>query len=145
MADAENKPPPPESADARQAWADYLAMGADRSLDKLAAQYRNGTTAALTRRRRTLATWSVDYGWQDRLRAIADEQAAEAAEVRRSIYLRTIREYDRRTGEAMIQAMHLDSIHGVHDRMKPDAPNGDGISLTVPFTIVITEREDGPQ
>lgn len=68
-----------ESRRAREAYADYLAMGEARSLDKLHALYRTRTepgppTAHLS----TLKHWSTTFGWQARLQAIADQAAAEA-------------------------------------------------------------------
>jgi hypothetical protein len=60
-------------------------MGSGRSLDKLHARYRAATQAVPTRRIGTLKCWSGMFDWQDRLKAIADEQvaAATAAEVAR--------------------------------------------------------------
>lgn len=62
-------------------------MGQGRSLDKLHARYRAATTAVPTRRIGTLKCWSGMFDWQDRLKAIADDQvaaavAAEAARIR---------------------------------------------------------------
>jgi hypothetical protein len=78
-----------ETSRARQAWADYLALGEGRSLEKLAADYvsRSGSgpdpdretgPAPPTRFLSTLKEWSARFGWQERLRAIADAAAADA-------------------------------------------------------------------
>lgn len=72
-----------ESARARQAWADYLAMGEGRSLRELAARYRQqvqaeGEPGAPTEHLSRLEQWSTTFGWQARLQAIADAAAAEA-------------------------------------------------------------------
>ena len=56
-------PTPPESAKARAAYADYEAMGSDRSLAKLAAKY--GKSPAYVRQ---LERWSQRYQWQARLK-----------------------------------------------------------------------------
>lgn len=76
-----------ETPRARQAWADYLAMGPGRSLEQLAEMYRSSTRSTPTRNLRTLKCWSGMFDWQDRLQAITNAQiaevtAAEAARVR---------------------------------------------------------------
>jgi hypothetical protein len=76
---------------ARQAWADYLALGPGRSLEKLAAQYHSRTVSVPTRQLSRLKTWSATFGWQLRLQAIADQEAAAAAE-REAAYRRAILE-----------------------------------------------------
>ena len=63
-----------ETARAKAAWNDYLSMGADRSIDKLFQLYQNGTKVAPTSRLRTLKDWSVDFGWQARLAAVAETE-----------------------------------------------------------------------
>lgn len=69
-----------ETPKARQAWNDYLAMGADRSLEKLAVhycstrpEYANSTPKTL---RRLLVRWSAAHGWQARLAEIAEQERA---------------------------------------------------------------------
>lgn len=71
-----------ESPKAAQAWADYVALGPDRSLAKLIARYRTVPETSPTTRLPTLKQWSRDYGWQDRLLGLAAEQGkiAEARE-----------------------------------------------------------------
>ena len=64
-----------ESPKAKRAWSDYLALGADRSLAKLLASYR-GSAAPPTTRCASLKEWSVTFGWQKRLQALADEEAS---------------------------------------------------------------------
>jgi hypothetical protein len=68
-----------ESPKARQAWADYLALGEGRSLEKLLAKYQSDPKAAPTGHLTRLKLWSRQYGWQARLQALADAAAAEAA------------------------------------------------------------------
>lgn len=67
-----------ETPRARQAWADYLAMGPGRSLDQLTARYQTATRSVPTRRIGTLKLWSGLFSWQDRLQGIADDQVAMA-------------------------------------------------------------------
>ena len=69
-----------ESARAAQAWADYLAMGPGRSLDELCRRYSNATIPTPTKRVKTLKDWSVAFGWQDRLRAISEQEARLVSE-----------------------------------------------------------------
>ncbi len=80
-----------ESARARQAYADYVALGPGRSLEKLLERYQSGTGSAPTRRMTSLKQWSSAFGWQARLQALADGEAA-AAEERQREYVRSIME-----------------------------------------------------
>lgn len=80
-----------ETARAKQAWADYLAMGPDRSLEKLLERYQSRTEPVPTRQLSRLKAWSAAFGWQARLKAIADQQAREAEE-REAAYRREILE-----------------------------------------------------
>jgi hypothetical protein len=89
---------PRETAKSKQAWADYVALGPDRSLEKLAAHYqerrrqRRGRKASVpTTRVRTLFEWSRVYGWQQRLQDIADREVKEAEE-REAAHIREILE-----------------------------------------------------
>lgn len=68
-----------ESTRARRAWADYLAMGEDRSLERLAGDYRGRTEPVPTRQLSRLKRWSADHGWQARLGELADAAAADAS------------------------------------------------------------------
>jgi hypothetical protein len=79
-----------ETPRAAQAWADYLALGPDRSLAKLLHRYQTASNPP-TRRLKSLADWSAAFDWQGRLRAIADEQASAAQEAQRQ-YIASIME-----------------------------------------------------
>lgn len=79
-----------ETPRARQAWADYLALGPGRSLEALLRRYQSAT-AAPTHRIASLKEWSTRFGWQARLQEIADRQAREAEE-REAEYRRAIME-----------------------------------------------------
>jgi hypothetical protein len=65
------KVPPPESAKAARAYADYEAM-ADRSLAKLAVQYNRPPSYV-----RQLARWSEAYNWQQRIKDYERAQLEE--------------------------------------------------------------------
>lgn len=71
-----------ETAKAKKAWADYVSLGADRSLEKLLARYQNATDFP-TRRIMTLKDWSRHFDWQARLSDIAEQE--RAAIVKRGI------------------------------------------------------------
>jgi hypothetical protein len=107
---------------AEEAFADYVAQERPRSLERLAAErVRRGLGKSSEGQKRTLEKWSAQFGWQERIRRLAEAKLNEANETRADIYLRAIREYDRRTRNEMIAAMKLHDIHGVHDRVKfPD-------------------------
>lgn len=81
-----------ETARAKTAWADYLSLGPDRSLEALKNRYqavRTNGGSVPTVRLPTLADWSRTFGWQQRLKDLADREAKEAeecqAEYRRQI------------------------------------------------------------
>jgi hypothetical protein len=80
-----------ESPRAVQAWTDYLALGPERSLEKLLALYQSCAKPVPTRHLTTLKLWSGHHGWQARLQAIAAQAAAEAA-VQEAAYRRSILE-----------------------------------------------------
>lgn len=140
-----------ETPKAAQAWADYLALGPDRSLAKLHTTYvadSNGGKPAANLRQ--LEYWSTQHGWQDRLKAIADAQAAEATELRRATYLTILREYHRRYGnDDTVQAARTPDLHGVYDRVRPEDPKPvhiaghDGGPLVVQFEVVPSRIGEG--
>jgi hypothetical protein len=69
--------PKRETPRAAQAFADYLAMGPGRSLEKLLAQYRQQTANGIrvpTLRFKTLADWSGTFCWQARLDQIVSQE-----------------------------------------------------------------------
>jgi hypothetical protein len=68
-----------ESARAREAWADYLAMGDGRSLEKLLERYQTATESPPTKRLKSLKDWSRYFDWQGRLKRLADD-AVKAVE-----------------------------------------------------------------
>lgn len=65
-----------ETPKARQAFNDYLAAGADRSLEKLASKYQSRTENVATRQLSRLKQWSVAHQWQARLAKIAEAERA---------------------------------------------------------------------
>jgi hypothetical protein len=63
-----------ETARAKQAWLDYLAMGGGRSFEKLLEMYRTSPKPGPTRHLRSLKSWSATFGWQVRLADVAEEE-----------------------------------------------------------------------
>ncbi len=85
---------PTETERAKAAFADYLAMGPGRSLEKLAEQYQNVTEPCPTRRLNTLKGWSTNFAWQDRIAAHGEkfrEQQQDAADKARLENLTLVR------------------------------------------------------
>lgn len=133
---------PIETPRAAEAFADYVSLGPSRSLQKLVDFYRatpqSSTKPPPTRHLDTLKDWSVKHGWQDRIaQAITDRTLAllaEASELDAETFLATSREYRRRMDDTMRDAMPLDAIHPLRDRVKAPATRGAGVTLNV--TIV---------
>ena len=94
---------------------DYAAMGAGRSLAKLAAAYRNHTgvgTAPPTRQESTLGAWSASHAWAERVAAYdavcAAEGEAERA-ARRRQRRAALEEADHADGAAL-RAFVMDAL-----------------------------------
>lgn len=128
---------PRETPKAAEAFSAYVALGPSRSLAKLAEQrVRQGlaknTPSALWR----LKEWSREHNWQQRIADAVNERTshllAEAAELDSETFLATSREYRRRA--QMIDAMNLNDIHPLRDRVKSVATKAP--SLTVNVTIM---------
>ena len=67
-----------ETPAAKQAFEDLWLLGDDRSISKLAAEYRrrsDGGEGVPTTRERTLEEWSAQHGWQKRIEQRIDEEA----------------------------------------------------------------------
>lgn len=68
-----------ESAAAQRAYADYVNLGDGRSLEQLADLYRTcPEPAPPTKHLTTLKLWSRTYGWQARIKKLADAAVADA-------------------------------------------------------------------
>ena len=120
-----------ETPRAKQAFNDYVALGADRSLEKLLAVYETATKAPPTRRIESLKAWSRTFGWQARLAEIAETE--RQAIVKRGIADKQNRidAYNERWG-LMRQVIHERAEH--HPRVGGDGENeaaGAGTGLMV--------------
>lgn len=91
------KRPEHESDAARAAFADYVEMGAGRTLEGLVKQYRTRTGPVPTRQLTQVKLWSSTWGWQRRLTAMENRFLIEREN-----------EYDRRRAEVMDQGYALD-------------------------------------
>lgn len=94
-----------ESPKARQAWAEYLALGPGRSLEQLAARYQARTAPVPTRQLSRLKVWSSRFGWQARLQALA-AAAAQAAADREAQRVRAILETGFAAAHERVQALN---------------------------------------
>lgn len=105
---------------AAQAFADYAALGAGRSLDKLVTHYQSRPESAPTRQLTSLKVWSTKYGWQDRIKRMAAEQTAEVAELERAILVNGTRELHRRYGnDTTMMGAKTDELLSVLGHVKP--------------------------
>lgn len=135
----------PESNRARQAWADYVALGPDRSLEKLVARYRSVAGSVPTTRLNTLKLWSSQHGWQARLQAIAD-RAAQDAEAAEAEHRRAIME----TGYALDHA-RVAKLKHLADMLAEELEDPDlrwlkeKRSIIVGQEPVLTTGEDGQE
>lgn len=75
-----------ESPNAFQAFCDYVAMGYQRSLNKLVERYSQNPHESPTRQRKTLATWSRKFEWQRRLNDYQQMIAVQAQQGRIEAY-----------------------------------------------------------
>lgn len=78
---------PPESAKARQAYADYEQLGNERSLAKLVQHYGKKPSYL-----RQLQHWSSDYNWQQRI-ADYERQQLEERRKKRQAEIEAMDEY----------------------------------------------------
>jgi hypothetical protein len=125
---------------AATAFADYLLLGPDRSLEKLFRLYRTRPEGGPTRQLSKLKEWSSEYGWQERIKLIAAAQVERTAEKRTGTYSLIVDEYYRRVSdEPRRQIMELSALHGIHDRVKPEqqvaSSSGGGAHLTIQFVF----------
>lgn len=137
----DNKPSPADldmTPKALGAFGTYLAFGPQRSFEKLANAEPTLHVAQLKR-------WSKHYGWQERLRRIAQAQIDAANEQRLAIWLRTIGVYDKKTQEREIQKLALSDVHGIHDRVRPQEQGSVSVGVGTTLIVNIGDRSDGPQ
>lgn len=123
----------PMTADAAQAYADYVALGRERSLQRLADQY-----AARTKRGpklRQLKKWSADYCWSQRIARpiVAEANAAITDDARdqMTVFRNCLGELLWRTDPTRIRGMETREIVQVIDRVKPpDAESAPAVRKT---------------
>ncbi len=102
-----------ETPNAQRAFLDYYALGPERSLPKLEAEYRRrsgGGQQVPTKRRRTLEGWSAEHNWQERIIAHIQE---DADEVRKQLQERATK-----FGKRVATAIELDVTRLLQDLAK---------------------------
>lgn len=128
------------SALAEEAFADYVAMGADRSLAALCARYQNETNPVPTRRIGTLKNWSTTYNWQARIASAVTEAAErklqEAAELDADTFLRTSQELNKRAEYA--DALQMDQMIRMRETVRKPTPKG-GTAVNVKVSVEVRQ------
>lgn len=129
-----------ETARAREAWSDYVALGPGRSLEALLERYRSETGAgrsAPTVRLATLKDWSRHHGWQARLREMAEQQERavreqDAAERQRLLSTGYAAKHERVKGLDRLARLVEDEFH-----------EGDRRWLRDDTILKVESKEDG--
>jgi hypothetical protein len=124
------------TARAAEAFALYEGMGPGRSLEKLVESEPALNVTQVKR-------WSRNYGWQDRLKRIAQANVERANEIRLAVWLRTIGIYDAKTQDDEITKLSLGEVHSIHDRVRP-MEVGTIAATGSTIVVVIEQRADGP-
>lgn len=88
-----------ESARAYASRVEYVTMGPGRSLDKLLARLQSAHRAPTTRRRETLADWSIQYRWQEHARKYDDAMTLIAIQEASAAYRRDLEDHRKRYGD----------------------------------------------
>ena len=96
-----------ETPNAQQSFEDYYGLGPERSLRKLADEYEQRQQTAdkpPTVRFETLATWSTEHNWQQR---IIDRVREDGEEVRESLRERAVAFRERVAGAIEVDVTRL--------------------------------------
>lgn len=123
-----------ETPKAAQAFQDYLAMGAGRSLRKLAAVYvEHGYHKTASTAFTILKNWSIAHGWQDRLTEAINERSAallaEASELDADSFLLTSRLLNQRLAYA--DPLHVDTVVKIRETVRSRATGVGGLTVNV--------------
>lgn len=94
--DSENRKEPTK---ALQAFEDYWSLGNERSLNNLVAYYKQSSGKPLASYQ-TLARWSSEFGWQERVR----QRVQEEIEIARKEELKKLAEARRKRSKARFEA-----------------------------------------
>jgi hypothetical protein len=122
MAQTITFPKMPEKA--ATAFADYIAMGPDRSLGALCERYRKATGPIPTKRLMTLKDWSRNFRWQDRIKGTVNERidalTEQAYEIDAESFFLSSRLINERLKYS--SAVHADVIVKMRESVRKPAP-----------------------
>ena len=139
MADspAQRHYPKTESADAAQAFADYVALGKGRTLESLQKRYKADTRPVPTRRLSTLKVWSSAFKWQDRIKTAVTEEAERKLEEAAQLDAETFYETSVLLNDRVKYTTrhHLDEIVKMRESVRRPPVKG---------TVEVTGKNGGP-
>jgi len=120
------KAQPKESAEAAECFAAYVAMGVNRSLRKLATELvRQNQYKTETKALNSIARWSTQHNWQDRIEQAATERAErmlrEAGELDADTFLRTSRHLHRQVNDF---SSYPDTVIKIRESVRKPMPKG---------------------
>ena len=130
-----------ESAKAKEAFAQYAALGPGRSLRKLAnLMVQQGLYKSSTVAFRSLGEWSSQHNWQERIGNAATERSEamlkEAAELDADTFLVTSRLLNERV--KMTMAVDTDHVVKVRESVRKAVPKG-GASVSVNVSVEVRQ------
>jgi len=138
--DLPTQPKRPEKPNekAAAAFADFVALGDDRSLAKLADLYRNRTDPVPTKQLSRLKIWSSKYKWIERIEQFEDEQAEaqlrESARLDADTFLATSRIANERI--KWTTPHNIDVVLKIRESVRKPAPKG-GASVSVNVSVEV--------
>lgn len=139
------------SPKAEEAFADYVALGPDRSYRALAAEYvKQNRYKTETTAFNAIAKWAGKYRWQDRIAEAANARSSEmleaAAELDAGTFLETSRLLNERIGHT--SPLQLDAVIKMRESVRKPAPKGGtnvnvSVSIEVERVVERIAEEDG--
>jgi hypothetical protein len=124
---------PRESANAAQAFADYVALGPGRSLSKLFDSYQQRTDSAPRHALTTLKRWSTRFNWQARIVDAATQRTqsmlSEIAELDADTFAITSHVLRQRLNDAET-AIPLEPLLRLRESVRPKSDRT-GVTLNV--------------
>lgn len=125
---------------ASAAFVDFVNLGDDRSLAKLAETYRNSTEPVPTRQLSRLKIWCSRYNWIGRIAQFEDDQAKsrleEAARLDADTFLTTSRKLNERV--QLADPLMLDALVKMRESVRKPAPKG-GTSVNVKVSVEVRQ------
>ncbi len=146
---AESRAQVKDNPKAELAFADYVALGASRSLRALHAQYLQQTTSKPPAKSiETLFRWSSQHNWQGRIAAAAtarsDAMLNEAAQIDADTFLISSRHLHKQVNDF---ASYPDTVIKIRESVRKPMPKGGAVNVSIRVEIQsIVDRiaeEDG--